>query len=70
MNDYLNVLNWVYYNHPTTKSDFARNEANILAEACSRGHITTVVCGIALNKWHITSKGLKFLEFHYGDLNK
>lgn len=65
MNHYLEVLNYVYHSHPTTKSNFARYHATLIAEACSRGHITTVICGVAFDRWYVTGDGLKFIEDNY-----
>jgi len=47
----------------TTKSDFARECADLVAMAASDGFITTrIATGLYGNQWQITSKGLTHLE--------
>lgn len=62
MNQYLRVLYEIYMNPKHLQSDFARYNAKLVAEAASRGHITSVTAGIAVNKWHITIGGMDFLN--------
>lgn len=46
----------------TTKSDFAREEADFVALAASEGYITTkVAAGLHENVWKITDRGLTHL---------
>ena len=67
MNHYLEILNYIRLTQPKLKSDFARLEASLVAEAASRGHITTVIAGRATFRWYITEEGLKFLKQYRGD---
>ena len=66
MNHYLEILNYVRLTQPKLKSDFARLEAYLVAEAASRGHITTVIAGRAAFRWYITQEGIKFLNGKQG----
>ena len=67
MNHYLEILNYIRLTHPKLKSDFARLEAYLVAEAAGRGHITTVIAGRAAFRWYITEEGIKFLKQYKGD---
>jgi hypothetical protein len=52
----------------TTKSDFARVWADMVAMAASDGLITTKqATGLYGNTWLITSKGLKYYELLRGE---
>ena len=62
MNHYLEILNYIRLTQPKLKADFVRLEAYLVAEAASRGHITTVVAGRAAHRWYITQEGIKFLN--------
>lgn len=62
MNQYLKVLYEIYMNPKHLQSDFARYNAKLVAEAASRSHITSVLAGIAVNKWYITIGGMEFLN--------
>lgn len=44
------------------QSDFAREHAFIIAEAASRGHISSVLSGAATNSWYVTAKGFTLLK--------
>ena len=66
MNHYLEILNYIHLTQPKLKSDFARLEAYLVAEAASRGHITTVVAGRVAFRWYITQEGIKFLNDNRG----
>ena len=44
------------------QSDFAREHAFIIAEAASRGHISSVLSGAATNSWYVTANGFKLLK--------
>jgi hypothetical protein len=44
------------------QSDFARENAFIIAEAASRGHISSVLSGTATNSWYVTIKGFTLLK--------
>lgn len=62
MNQYLKFLYEVYMKPRHLQSDFARYNAKTVAEAASRGHITSLLAGgIATNKWYITSNGVGVL---------
>lgn len=64
------MLNRLWTYSFTTKSDDARNCADLVAEAASRGFITTAIipngdlCG---RLWKITPVGLAYL-YHHADL--
>lgn len=62
MNEYLKVLHALYVKPRHLQSDFARYNAKIIAEAASRGHITSLLAGIATNKWYVTIKGAEILN--------
>lgn len=62
MNNYLKVL-WEIYSEPRfLQSDHARYNAKFIAEAASRGHITSIIGGVATNKWYITVGGMLILN--------
>ena len=47
----------------TTKSDFARCWADLVAMAASDGFITTrLATGLYDNSWKITARGLRYME--------
>lgn len=62
MNQYLKVLYEIYMKPKHLQSDFARYNAKLIAEAASRGHITSLLSGIATNKWYVTIGGAEFLN--------
>ena len=62
MNQYLKVLYEIYCEPRYLQSDFARYNAKLIAEAASRGHITSLLSGIATNKWYLTIDGAEFLS--------
>lgn len=62
MYKYLKVLRVIYECPRALQSDFARQEAFTIAEAASRGHISSLVLGEPRNYWYITTRGLEFLE--------
>lgn len=50
-----------------TKSDFARNNADMIAMAASDGYITTkMAVGLYARQWNITPKGLSHLYMMTG----
>lgn len=52
----------------TTKSDYARFAADLIAMAASDGFITTrLATGLYSNKWMVTARGLRFMEIHGHD---
>jgi hypothetical protein len=65
MNHYLETLLYVFLKQPKLQADYSRYNAKILAEACSRGHITSVVAGEAHNRWYTTAKGVEMLREYY-----
>jgi len=47
----------------TTKSDYAREHADVIAMAASRGLLTTeVACGIFSREWRVTVAGVRLLS--------
>lgn len=66
MNQYIEVLAYIRLVAVSLKSNFARYEAYLIAEAASRGHITSVIGGRACGSWHITEEGIKFLKQYKG----
>ena len=54
----------------TTKSDFARENADLIAMAASDGFITTrIATGLYGRSWQITPKGLEHLFVLRGEAN-
>lgn len=73
MNNLVEVLLYIQEFSPKLQSDFAREEAKVVAEAASRGLISSLdFCGFATNRWHLTSKGIKLLQLfqHEGNTNE
>lgn len=68
MNDYIYTLQKVYTKELALQSAFARRFALEVAEAASRGHITSVLNGLGKNRWFITEKGLSFLSLFTKDV--
>ena len=62
LNKYLETLCKMLNKQYTLQSDFAREHAFIIAEAASRGHISSVLSGTATNAWYVTAKGFKLLK--------
>ena len=61
------VLHTVWTCQVTTKSDFARENADYIAMAASMGLITTRIMNEVYGRqWQITADGLYALEAHYG----
>lgn len=60
MNDYIYTLQCIYTKQVSLQSGFARRFALEIAEAASRGHITSLLNGLGKNRWFITEKGLIF----------
>lgn len=59
---YLNVLYQVLWDTPKTQSNFARGESIYIAEAASRGHISSIINGSVTNSWSVTTKGKRLLK--------
>jgi hypothetical protein len=73
MNNLVEILLYIQEFSPKLQSDFAREEAKVVAEAASRGLISSLdFCGFATNRWHLTSKGVKLLQLfqHEGNTNE
>lgn len=62
LNKYLETLCKMMNKQYTLQSDFAREHAFIIAEAASRGHISSVLSGTVTNAWYVTAKGFKLLK--------
>lgn len=62
MDKYLKLLLEVHAHPKAFQSDYARYNAYLIAEAASRGHITSVVNGIPVGRWYVTTEGLLFLQ--------
>lgn len=62
LNKYLETLCKMMQKQYTLQSDFAREHAFIIAEAASRGHISSVLSGTATNAWYVTARGFKLLK--------
>lgn len=61
------VLHNIWTYQVTTKSDFAREQADYIAMAASMGLISTrIMRDVYGRQWQITTKGLDALEKHYG----
>lgn len=61
MNCYMDFLRKLYLSPKRFQSDFCRYHAFAVAEASSRGHISSVIGGQAQQVWRITQAGLAFL---------
>jgi phosphotransacetylase len=62
LNRYLETLYQLMIHQYKLQSDFARSHAFIIAEAASRGHVTSILSGVAQNSWFVTSEGHKLLK--------
>ena len=62
LNKYLEALCKMMRKQYKLQSDFARENAFIIAEAASRGHITSVLSDTATNSWYVTLKGYNLLK--------
>lgn len=62
MSEYLKVLLECHKHPKAFQSDYARYCAGYIAEAASRGHITSVINGLPTARWYVTAEGLKFLQ--------
>lgn len=61
------VLHTTWTCQVTTKSDFARENADYIAMAASMGLISTrIMENVYGRHWQVTAKGLDALERHYG----
>lgn len=63
MDEYLRFLFLVNREPRTFKSNFARENAVLVAEAASRGHLTALDgCGVCAGHWQVTSRGVRLLK--------
>lgn len=63
MNKYISFLKYIEQNNPKFQSDFCRENAKLIAEAASRGHITCLnYCSEAANYWKLTCKAYAILK--------
>ena len=62
LNKYLEVLCQMMQKQYRLQSDFARENAFIIAEAVSHDHISSVLSGTATNSWYVTTKSFKLLK--------
>lgn len=61
MNKFLDLLWFVKNNEVKLQSDYARYNAKLVAEAASRGYITSLYKGESHNRWYLTDKGFTLL---------
>jgi hypothetical protein len=61
LNPYLDFLKKLYENPKRLQADFCRYNAFMVAEAASRGHISSIKAGVAHNKWVVTKAGVEFI---------
>lgn len=62
MNELLFVIHTIRLHPRYLQSDFCRYNAFAVAEAASRGYISSVCHGEAYNRWFVTKKGLELLQ--------
>ncbi|UEW68674.1 hypothetical protein vBSEqdws315_23 [Enterobacter phage vB_SEqdws-315] len=63
MGEYLRVLAAIKSCHKTFQSNYVRNNASLVAEAASRGHISCLsVDGRNTGAWEVTGAGVRFLK--------
>lgn len=69
MSEYLKVLAAIKGCPKSFQSNYARNNASLVAEAASRGHISALsVDGRNSGAWEITASGTEFLHTNGGCL--
>lgn len=67
MSEYLKVLAAIKGCPKTFQSNYVRNNAALVAEAASRGHLSCLtVNGCNGGAWEITASGVKFLKTNGG----
>ncbi len=67
MNDYLKILATIKRCPKTFQSNYVRNNSALVAEAASRGHLTSLnTKGQNSGCWEITALGTSFLNVHGG----
>lgn len=63
MGEYLRVLAAIKSCPKTFQSNYVRNNASLVAEAASRGHISCLsVDGRNVGAWEVTGAGVRFLK--------
>lgn len=63
MNDYIKVLQAIKGCPKTFQSNYVRNNASLVAEAASRGHISCLGAdGRNQGAWEVTALGALFLQ--------
>lgn len=63
MYEYLSFLRYIDNNKPKLQADFCRENAKLIAEAASRGHITALdYDGEAINHWSLTYKAYTIIK--------
>ena len=70
MNSYLDFLRKLYLSPKRFQSDFCRYHAFSVAEASSRGHISSLIGGQAQQLWRVTTEGIAFLDRHKVELSR
>lgn len=69
MSEYLKVLAALKQCPKSFQSNYVRNNAALVAEAASRGHLSCLtVSGRNGGAWEITASGVKFLKVNGGCL--
>lgn len=59
----IDVLTRAYDSPFSIKSNFAREEADVVAAAASLGMLTTILpSGVATREWRVTTTGLTFIK--------
>lgn len=67
MSEYLKLLSAFKHYPRAFQANYCRHNANLVAEAASRGHITCLDAkGRSLGVWEITAQGTKFLNQNGG----
>lgn len=66
MSELIQFLKEVHMRSPALQSDFARENAFFIAEAASRGLISSVIENTACNYWTVTEKGLSLMSYGGG----
>lgn len=63
MDKYISFLKYIDENNPKFQADFCRENAKLIAEAASRGHITCLnYYSEAISYWKLTCKAYSILK--------
>lgn len=63
------VIYYVWMSNVTVKSDFAREQAALVAACASEGYLTTRIgTGLYVPAWLVTPIGLEFLQDHHPEI--